>query len=94
MRTLFDERTGEIRNMSKENDCNNLTYHYKTPGVAPINFLKYKCQLKICNNIKNGDITIEKIKMDQIKFKSDSGLIKSGNPKNRVKGQISIIENI
>ena len=50
--------------------------------------------MQICNNIKNGHITIEEIKMDQIKFKSDSGLIKSGNPKNRVKGQISIIENI
>ena len=39
---LLDERLDEIQEISKEIDFNNLTYYFKTPGNAPINFIKFK----------------------------------------------------
>ena len=42
----------------------------------------------------NGDITLEVAEKDQIKFKSDLGHIRQGNPKNRSEEQNNVINNV
>ena len=42
----------------------------------------------------NGDITLEDAEKDQIKFKSDLGHIRQGNPKNRSEEQNNVINNV
>ena len=38
---LSNEKIGEIYNISKEIDFNNLTYHFKGSNTAPINFIRF-----------------------------------------------------
>ena len=59
---------GEIYNMSKETNFNNLIYYYKNPNLAPINFIDFKGSMYIYNNIKNGETSIEKIEEDRKKL--------------------------
>ena len=42
----------------------------------------------------NGNITLEDTEKDQIKFKSDLGHIRQGNPKNRSEEQNNVINNV
>ena len=46
--------------MSKQVDFNNLTYKFSSPNLSPINFIGFKGSIHICNNIKNGNTSIEK----------------------------------
>ena len=39
---LFGERLNEIQETSKKIDFSNLTYYFKTSGIFPINFIKFK----------------------------------------------------
>ena len=46
--------------MSDEIKFNNLTYHFKIPNLAPINFIAFRGQFHIYEEIKN--ISIKKQK--------------------------------
>ena len=54
--------------MSDEINFND--YHFISPNIAPINFIGFRVPLNIYNDIKNGNISIEKGEEDQKKFKS------------------------
>ena len=82
---IFDERltTGrmnKIYNMSEEIDFNNLTYHFKCPDLPSINRVGYRGPLHIYENIRNGNVSIEKAKEYQKQFKSNLSTITTGNP--------------
>ena len=49
---LSNERIGEIYNMSKQIDFNNLTYYFKDQNITPINCFSFKGSLHICNDIQ------------------------------------------
>ena len=57
--------------MSKQIDFNNLTYHFKSENLAPINSISFEGPMRVCNNIKNGNISIEQVEEDQKQFKSN-----------------------
>ena len=38
--------------MSKQIDFNNLIYYFTTPGLAPINLIRFKDPMHIYNDIK------------------------------------------
>ena len=61
---LLDERMDEIREISKKIDCNNLTYHYITPGIRQANFIELRDPLHIFQEIK---IDIKQNQKDLIK---------------------------
>ena len=84
---LSNERIGEIYNIGKEIDFNNLTYHFKSSNTAPINFIDFRGPMHIYNETKNGNISIEKIEADQKQFKSKLNEITTGNPKRESKNQ-------
>ena len=60
-----------------------LIYYFKGSNIAPINFIGFKGPMHICNEIINGDITIEKIEENQKHFKSKLNEITTGNPKHK-----------
>ena len=51
--------------MSKQIDFNNLTHYFKDQNIAPINFISFRGPLHYYENIKNGNISIEKAKENQ-----------------------------
>ena len=61
--------------MSKQIDFNNLTYYFKDQNIAPINFISFRGPLHYYENIKNGNISIEKVKENQKQFKPDLSAI-------------------
>ena len=71
----------EIRKVSREINYNKLIYHFTTPGIAPINFIKFKGPFNTFKEIRDSDKTLQEIEEDQQKFKSSLGKITSGNPK-------------
>ena len=50
--------------------------------------------MHIFKNIHDGDITLEDIEKEQIKFKRDLGHVKQGSPKYRSREQEKTINNI
>ena len=88
---LSSERIGKIDYTSKEINFNNLTYHFKGSNTAPINFIDFRGSMHIYNDIKNGNISIEKIEEDQKQFQSKLNEI---NPKHKSKDQLDTIKNI
>ena len=58
---LSSERVDEIYNITKEIDFNNLTYHFKGSNTVPINFIDFRGPMHIYDEIKNGNISIEKV---------------------------------
>ena len=70
----------KLRESSEPNDFNNLIYFYKGNSV-PIKFIGYKGPMHIFKSIHNGDISLEDVEKEQIKFKKDLPHIKQGNPK-------------
>ena len=77
------KRKNKIYNMSKKIDFNNLPYKNKNKNLVPINFIRFIGPLNIYENVRNGNISIEKAIEDQMQFKSNLSLITSGNPKFR-----------
>ena len=77
------KRKNKIYNMSKKIDFNNLPYKNKNKNLVPINFIRVIGPLNIYENVRNGNISIEKAIEDQMQFKSNLSLITSGNPKFR-----------
>ena len=56
----------EIKDLSKQTDFNNLTYHYKGNN-DPKTFVGFKGPLGFYTNIKEGYLTLEKAKEEQKK---------------------------
>ena len=56
-----NERTVEIYKISKETDFNNLTYRFKGPNPAPANSIDFRGPMHFYNEIKNRNVSIEKI---------------------------------
>ena len=67
---LSRERIGEIYNISKEIDFNNLTCYFKSLDIAPIKFIGFRGSLNICEDIKYGNVLIEKMEKEQEQLKS------------------------
>ena len=76
---LSNEKIGEIYNISKEINFNNLTYHFAGSNIAPINCIRGS--MRIYNELKNGNISTEKIEEDQKQFKSKLNEITLKNKK-------------
>ena len=55
---LSNERIGEIYNISKKINFNNLTYHFKGSNTAPIRFIDFRGPMHIYTEIKNGNISV------------------------------------
>ena len=91
---LSNKRIGEVYNISKKINFNNLTYHFKGSNTAPINFIDFRGPMHIYNEIKNGNISIEKTEEDQKQFKSQLNEITTVNPKHRSKDQLKAIKNV
>ena len=91
---LSNERIGEIHNISKEINFNNLTYHFKGWNTAPINHIGFRGPMHIFNEMKNGNISIEKTEEDKKQFKSKLNEITTGNPKHKSYEQLHTIKNI
>ena len=91
---LSNKRIGEVYNISKEINFNNLTYHFKGSNTAPINFIDFRGPMHIYNEIKNVNISIEKTEEDQKQFKSQLNEITTVNPKHRSKDQLKAIKNV
>ena len=89
---LSNERIGEIYNIAKQIDFNNLTYYFK--NYLTINFVGFRGPMYTYNNIKNGNTSIEKIEEDQEYFKSNLSEITKGNTKYKSKVQLNTKENI
>ena len=58
---------GEINDLSKETDFNNLSYYFKTKNSARINFIGFKRPLHLYTNILNHEINTEKAEKYQKK---------------------------
>ena len=82
----------KILESSEPIDFNNLIYFYKGDS-APIKFISYKGPMHIFKSINNGDISLEDIEKEQIKFKRDLAQIKQQNPRNRSEEQEKTINN-
>ena len=91
---LLDERMDGMQKRSDEINLKDLTYYFTCPNPAPINFIGFRGQLNIYNDIKNGNISIKTIEEDQKKFKPNLSEITTGNPKYRKKYQSGAITNI
>ena len=91
---LSNERIDEIHNISKEFDFNNLTYHFKGSDTAPINFINFSGPMYIYNELKNRNVSTEKIEEDEKQFKSKLSEITAGNPKHKSKDQLDTIKSI
>ena len=59
-----------------------------------INFISFKGLLHIYNNIKNSNISIEKIEEDKKQFKSKLNEITTGNLRYKSKDQLDTKENL
>ena len=79
--------------MSGEINYNKIIYHFKTPGITPINFIKFKGPISIFKEIRDGDKTLQEIEEDQKNFKSSLGEITSGNPQHNEGYQLDTIQS-
>ena len=86
---LSGERLNEIQEISNKIDFKNLTYYFKTSGISPINFTKFKGPFSFFKEIRDDD-KILKEKEEQIKFKSKLKEIAKGKSKDKS----NTIENV
>ena len=80
--------------MSKQIDFNNLIYHFTTPGLAPINFIRFKNPAHIYNDIKNGNAALEKIQENEKQFKPSLSETNTRNAKYRKEDQLNTKKSI
>ena len=80
--------------MSKEIYFDKLTYYYKSPYLSPMNFVSFKSPMYIYSDTETGNISIEKIEVDQKQFKSKLNKITIGNLNLKSKDQLDAIKNI
>ena len=91
---LSNEGIGEIYNISKQIDFSNLTYYFEDKNITPINFIGFRGPMHIYNDIKDGNISIEKIEEDQKEFRLSFNKIATENPKKNSKDNLNTIKNI
>ena len=60
----------EIREIKKKIDYNNLTYHFKTKTISPINCNKSKGPFNTFKEIRDGNKTLQEREKDQEYSKS------------------------
>ena len=92
---LANRRMGEIWDLSKQVDYNNLIYHFKSKTV-PNFFFIYERSTKILLNIKEGNITQENQKKNkkEIRKKGKNEISNTLKGKNKTGGQIHAKNNI
>ena len=84
--SYFLNGLAKIQESNEPIDYNDLIYYFKGDR-APKNFIEYKGPMHIFKKVHNGDVSLEDIEKEQIKFKRNLTNIKQGNPKNRSKEQ-------
>ena len=62
---LSNKRMSEIQDIDKQIDFNNLTCYLKSQNLVSINFIGFKGPVYVYNEIKNGNISMEKIEEDK-----------------------------
>ena len=85
---------GEIHDLSRQIDSNDLTFSFLSPNLNPINFIGFKDPLYFYKNVFNADTSIEKAEKYPKKINLDIAVIKTGNPKHRSYLQVNTIQNI
>ena len=78
-----NERMGEVYNIIKKSNFNNLTDHFKDSNTASLNFIDFRGPMYIYSEIKNDNISIEKIEENQKQSKSKLNEITTANPKHK-----------
>ena len=91
---LLSERVDEIRKRSGEINYNKLIYRFTTPGIVPINFIKFKGPFNTFKEIRDSDKTLQEIEEDQKKLKSSLYEITSGNLKHKREYQLDTVKNV
>ena len=91
---LLSERVDEIRKRSGEINYNKLIYRFTTPGIVPINFIKFKGPFNTFKEIRDSDKTLQEIEEDQKKLKSSLYEITSGNLKHKREYQSDTVKNV
>ena len=89
---LLRERLDVIQEISKTFDYNNLTYHFKTQTISPINSNKSKGPFNIFKEIKDGNYTLQAIEKNQENSKSSLRETTKRNPKYKEKYQSDTIK--
>ena len=84
----------EIRKSLEPNNFHDLTYNFKGPNLAPINFIELRGPNHIFKSINNGDIALEDVEKEQIKLKSYLNDINQGPKYNKSPEQLNRIKNI
>ena len=65
---LLGERLNEIQEISKKNRLCQFNLLFKTSGICPINFIKFKGPLVFFIEIRDGDKLLKEAGEEQIKF--------------------------
>ena len=91
---LLSERVDEIRKRSGEINYNKLIYRFTTPGIVPINFIKFKGPFNTFKEIRDSDKTLQEREEDQKKLKSSLYEITSGNLKHKREYQLDTVKNV
>ena len=78
--------------MSDEIKFNNLTYYFKIQNLAPINFIAFRGQLHIYEEIKN--VSIKKVEENQKELRPKMNEITARNSTYKDEVQSDTIENI
>ena len=91
---LSGERLNEIQEISNKIDFKNLTYYFKTSGISPINFTKFKDPFGFFKEIRDDDKILKEEEEEQIKFKSKLKEIAKGKSKDKSKDKSNTIENV
>ena len=91
---LLSERVDEIRKRSGEINYNKLIYRFTTPGIVPINFIKFKGPFNTFKEIRDSDKTLQEIEEDPKKLKSSLYEITSGNLKHKREYQLDTVKNV
>ena len=51
----------EIKDLSRQIDLNNLTYHFKNKSIISINLIGFKAPLHLYRDILNSNIKVAKV---------------------------------
>ena len=65
----FLNGSAKIRGSSDPIDFNDLKYCFKSPNISPVKFIDFEAPLYIFKDIYDGDVTLEDIEKERIKFK-------------------------
>ena len=92
---LTEEKKTETENLDKsvDRDKDMLIYKYNV-NTSNVDFNKYIGAIDLINEIKGGDISLNKAVNDQYELKSKLGEIKKGNPNRKSKKNKDVIKNV